>query len=155
MNQKGEYILAGITTLLIAVAGVAFFDSTIRGNGSTIDAAPEGSDQVADTRTAADVPPASTENGTVKVQIDFGDGNTIEEVRDVSAPLDAREVVYVAAVAHRYSVRAGEKFLPVALGDIANEENGKKWTLYINGATATSLERVSVKSGDILVLKYE
>lgn len=155
MNQKGEYILAGITTLLIAVAGVAFFDSAIRGDSAEGDATPEQSEQAPDTRTATDMSPVSAENGTVKVQIDFGDGNTLEEVRDVSAPLDAREVVYLAAVSHQYSVRAGEKFLPVALGDVANEENGKKWTLYINGATTTTLERVSVKSGDILVLKYE
>ncbi|MEK7659768.1 MAG: hypothetical protein AAB343_01045 [Patescibacteria group bacterium] len=151
MNQKGEYILAGITTLLIAVAGVAFFNSALRGNDASGGAAVSASD--------AESPKGSNDEtavlGMVKVTIDFGNGTNIEEERDISAPLDARDIVYLAAATHEYRVQVGEKFLPIALGDVANEEDGKRWTLYINGARVSSLEHVFVASGDVLMLKYE
>lgn len=151
MNQKGEYILAGITTILIAVAGVVYFEYALRGhNLLSSDSTPSEEEN-----NVQQAPTQTTEPGIVKMTVDFGDGTTIEESRDVAAPLDAREVVYLTAALHNYPVLAGEKFLPVALGDFANEEDGKRWTLYMNGASVDTLERVTVRPGDVLMLKYE
>lgn len=152
MNQKGEYILVAITVILIAVSGIVFFDSALRSRVSEhSDTAPSAINETAD----RNIIPVTSAAGTVKVTIDFGNGTVIEDTRDTSQPIDARDVVYLAAVSNKFPVRAGERFLPVAIGETENEMSGRRWALYINGKSTDSLERVSVQSGDVLMLKYE
>ena len=152
MNQKGEYILVAVTVILIAAAGIVFFDTSLRSRVIRQSAEPSATNSQ---QLENDIVATTQSQGPVKVTIDFGDGTVVESTRDTTEPLDAREVVYLAAVSNKFSVRAGEKFLPIAIGETANEEQGKSWTLYINGRSVDSLELVSVKSGDVLTLKYE